>query len=68
MTLVDNPTLTQALVKLPYPLADYRAFAAAWPHTAGEIQGLHQSLMPFLPKSYSHGGNKPFPTTPDVSS
>jgi hypothetical protein len=43
--MLENPALTDALLKLEYPLADYRAFAVAWPHTATEVEDLHRMLM-----------------------
>ncbi len=44
MNMLDNPALTNTLLAQEYPLADYRAFAVAWPHTATEIEQLHQLL------------------------
>lgn len=44
MNILTNPTLTQTLSALEYPLADYQAFSVAWPHTAAEIDGLHRRI------------------------
>jgi hypothetical protein len=45
MNMYENPALTNTLLKLEYPLPDYRIFSISWPHSCTEIKELHKNLI-----------------------
>jgi hypothetical protein len=44
MNMYENTALTNTLLKLEFPLPDYRSFSISWPHSYTEIEELHKNL------------------------